>query len=90
MTLLVLILSWLLFGLAVGLIARVLYPGPQPMGFGMTAGVGVAGSFVGGMVGNLVAGLPLDAFHGAGIIGSVIGALIVMALIGFNARRANA
>jgi hypothetical protein len=41
------VLGWIVFGLIIGLIARAIMPGAQPMGFMLTALLGVAGSFVG-------------------------------------------
>ena len=82
MMILALVLSWLLFGLVVGLLARAIYPGSQPMGLLTTAGLGIVGSFAGGLLGNLVVGRPAFAFHGAGLLGSVIGALLVMIITG--------
>ena len=43
-----------LIGLAVGALARFLLPGPDPMSLPSTAGFGIAGSIVGGMVGRLI------------------------------------
>jgi uncharacterized membrane protein YeaQ/YmgE (transglycosylase-associated protein family) len=90
MMLVVLLVSWVVFGFLVGLIARALYPGTQAMGFGTTVGLGIVGSFAGGLIGNLLAGQPATYFHGAGIIGSVIGALVVMALVGVLTRARHA
>ena len=52
---LLMIVSWIVFGFLVGLIARAIYPGSQPMGLLMTTVLGVVGSFVGGTIANLVA-----------------------------------
>lgn len=82
----VLVLSWLFFGLIVGLIARVLAPGAQSMGLFATICVGLAGSVTGGILGNVFMGVPVLGFHGAGMIGSVLGALVVLALIGLTRR----
>lgn len=84
----IMVLSWLAFGFVVGAIARALFPGTQPMGIFGTTGLGVVGSVVGGLVGNVVAGVPIQSIHPAGFIGSVLGALLVMALLGFSTRRA--
>ncbi len=81
------ILSWLAFGFLVGAIARALFPGTQPMGLLGTAGLGVVGSVTGGLIGNLIAGAPVLSFHTAGFIGSVLGALLVMVLLGYSTRR---
>lgn len=42
------LLGWLLYGLVVGLLAKLLHPGEDPVGFVPTIGIGIAGSFVGG------------------------------------------
>jgi uncharacterized membrane protein YeaQ/YmgE (transglycosylase-associated protein family) len=81
------ILVFIVFGFVVGLIARALMPGRQSMGFIMTALLGIAGSFAGGFVGNLMSGRDASAFTPAGIIGSVAGALLVLAVLGGLARR---
>ena len=81
-----LIISWILFGGIVGLIARAIFPGPQGMGAWATIGLGIVGSFVGGVVANLVFGGEVFAMHAAGWIGSILGALIVLALMGFSSR----
>lgn len=87
---LVMIFTWLIFGFLVGGLARAIYPGPQPMSIVATTGLGVLGSFMGGLLGNLLFHMPILAFHPAGLVGSVLGALIVMAIAGFSVRRAHA
>lgn len=81
------IIGWIIFGLIVGALARFLMPGPQPMGLLFTIGLGVAGSFVGGAIGNLVRGIPLTEPRPAGWIGATIGALLVLFIYGRMARR---
>src|SRR5689334_624329 len=44
------IISWMVFGLVIGLIARMLYPGRQAMGIFATMLLGIAGSLVGGFI----------------------------------------
>ena len=84
----VMLISWLLFGLIVGLVARAIFPGTQSMGLLGTAGLGIAGSFVGGILGNLFYGGPLMTAQASGWIGSIIGALIVIGALGAIGRRA--
>jgi uncharacterized membrane protein YeaQ/YmgE (transglycosylase-associated protein family) len=80
-------LIWfLLFGLVVGLIARALMPGTQKMGIIKTTLLGALGSFVGGLIGNLITGDPFGRVHSAGWIGSIIGALLIMAIFGRGRR----
>jgi uncharacterized membrane protein YeaQ/YmgE (transglycosylase-associated protein family) len=81
------ILSWIVFGLVVGFIARAITPGSQPMSVPGTILLGVAGSFVGGLVGNLLSGNPALQLHAAGFIGSVLGAIAVLVLMSFAWRR---
>jgi uncharacterized membrane protein YeaQ/YmgE (transglycosylase-associated protein family) len=85
-----LVVSWLVFGLVVGLLARVLYPGPQSMGLFATALLGIVGSFVGGALGNFVVGVDILTPHPAGIVASIIGALLVLALLSLQRGTASA
>lgn len=71
------ILIWLLIGLIAGGLARFLVPGEDPMGFFGTMLLGLIGSLVGGFLGNLVSDGELDV-TAAGLIGSVIGAVIAL------------
>ena len=76
------LLAFLVFGLVIGLIARALMPGQQPMGILLTTGLGIAGSFLGGLIVSLATHHPLDQLHAAGFIGSVVGALFLLLLVG--------
>jgi uncharacterized membrane protein YeaQ/YmgE (transglycosylase-associated protein family) len=69
------IIGWLLFGLIVGAIARLLMPGRDPGGWIVTILLGIAGSFVGGFLGTALFGSPGGM---AGWIGSIIGAIILL------------
>jgi len=72
-------ISWAVFGLVIGLIARMLYRGGQPMGFIATMILGIVGSMLGGFLSYLFGFRPEDgAFRGAGWIMSIVGALIVV------------
>ena len=66
-------------GIVVGLIARWIMPGAQSMGLLMTGVIGIAGSFIGGFIARLFS-KPADGavVHPAGIILSVVGALILL------------
>ena len=48
------ILGWLIVGLIIGALARLIVPGRNPMGCFMTALLGIAGSVVGGFIGRLI------------------------------------
>lgn len=75
------LLLFLVFGFVVGLLARALLPGRQSMGLIMTAVLGMVGSFLGGLVGNMITGDPIGTVHAAGLLGSVLGAIIVLAVV---------
>jgi uncharacterized membrane protein YeaQ/YmgE (transglycosylase-associated protein family) len=63
-------------GLVVGALARLALPGPDPMGIGMTILVGIAGSFIGGIIMAL-----LFRRNGAGIVVSVACATLIVYLM---------
>ncbi|RLV57317.1 GlsB/YeaQ/YmgE family stress response membrane protein [Aeromicrobium phragmitis] len=77
------LLVFLVVGLIAGFIARAVVPGDDSMGIIGTLILGVVGSFVGGALGSLLSGEGFDITNAAGIIGSVIGAILV--LIAYNA-----
>jgi len=76
------ILLFIVFGLVVGLLARAIMPGNQRMGILMTTGLGVAGSFIGGFLSSLFTNHRVTDLHTAGLIGSVIGAIALLAIAG--------
>jgi uncharacterized membrane protein YeaQ/YmgE (transglycosylase-associated protein family) len=75
------IIWYIIVGFIVGLIARAVMPGAQHFGFIMTTLLGIGGSIVGGLIGRLFSKPePGSAFHPAGFIMSIIGAIIVLFL----------
>jgi uncharacterized membrane protein YeaQ/YmgE (transglycosylase-associated protein family) len=64
----------LLFGLVVGALARLALPGPDPMGIFATIGLGLAGSFLGGVIAHIFLGT------GGGIIFAVLAATLLLYL----------
>lgn len=70
----------ILVGFVVGLVARAVMPGTQSLGLILTAVLGVAGSFLAGFIGQALGWY--QAGQGAGFIGSVLGALIVLFVYG--------
>jgi uncharacterized membrane protein YeaQ/YmgE (transglycosylase-associated protein family) len=67
-------------GFVVGLVARAVMPGTQSLGLILTALLGIAGSFLFGFLGQAVGWY--QAGEGAGFIGSVVGALILLFVVG--------
>ena len=79
----------LVIGIVAGFLARLLVPGRDPMGFWATVLLGIIGSFVGGLLGYVLFGHDLDegAIQASGVIGSIIGAVIVLLLYRAMNRR---
>ncbi len=78
------IIGFLVFGLVVGLLARAIMPGRQPMGWLATALLGMVGSLVGGLLGRAIFGNGNAAdttglgFTPGGLISSIVGAVLVL------------
>ncbi len=77
------IIVLLIVGFIVGAIARLLMPGRDPLGILGTIVLGIAGSFVGGFLQNLIQyhSLSVHSFHTVGLIGSIIGAWVLLLLL---------
>jgi uncharacterized membrane protein YeaQ/YmgE (transglycosylase-associated protein family) len=80
------IIAWIIFGFVIGLLARAIVPGRQSMGFIMTTLLGVGGSLIGGLVASAVTGSPLYEIRGAGFLGSLIGAVLLLVIAGVALR----
>jgi uncharacterized membrane protein YeaQ/YmgE (transglycosylase-associated protein family) len=74
-----------LIGLVVGFIARALHPGKDSIGFIMTAVLGIAGSFAATFLGQAMGWYKEG--QEAGFIMSVIGAVVLLVIYGFIARK---
>jgi uncharacterized membrane protein YeaQ/YmgE (transglycosylase-associated protein family) len=72
------ILGWILFGFVVGLIARALMPGRDPLGLIGTTVLGILGAVVAGWLGEAFGWYGIE--DGAGFVASTIGAVIVLAI----------
>jgi uncharacterized membrane protein YeaQ/YmgE (transglycosylase-associated protein family) len=74
------ILWLILIGFVAGVIAKFLHPGPsnEPSGFILTTLLGIAGSFVATYLGQALGWY--QAGEGAGLIGAVVGAIIVLVI----------
>jgi uncharacterized membrane protein YeaQ/YmgE (transglycosylase-associated protein family) len=72
------ILGWILFGLIVGLLAKLLMPGRDPGGIIVTIALGIVGAMVGGFAGQLLGFY--QAGEGAGYFMATLGAVLVLFL----------
>lgn len=77
----------ILIGFVVGMLAKMLTPGKDPSGFFITAIIGIAGSLL-ATYGGQALGL-YSAGEPAGFIGSLVGAVILLVLYHFIARRSS-
>lgn len=78
-------ISAILIGLIIGIIAKFLMPGKDPGGWVVTILIGLVGSFIGTYLGQML-GWYRDG-EPAGFIGSVVGAMILLALYRLVAKR---
>ncbi len=77
------LISWMICGLIVGLIARLLVPGRQKMGFVMTMLTGIAGALVGGFLYSMFQGpaarpFAMDQDNWYGWTVSILGAMLLV------------
>ena len=72
------ILAWIVLGLIAGAIAKALMPGKDPGGIIVTMLLGVAGAFIAGYIGHSLGWYAVG--EGPGIIASIVGAFILLAL----------
>lgn len=79
------IVGWIVFGLIVGLLAKLFHPGRDPGGFIITILIGIAGSLLGGFIGRAI-GL-YGPNQGAGMLMSIVGAILLLVLYHAFARR---
>ncbi len=79
------IISMIIVGFIVGLLARAIMPGDQKMGWILTAILGIVGAFVAGYLGQAMGWY--QPGQGAGWIGSIVGAIIVLFIYGMIAKR---
>jgi uncharacterized membrane protein YeaQ/YmgE (transglycosylase-associated protein family) len=77
----------IIIGFVAGIVAKFLHPGSsnEPSGFILTAALGIAGSFVATYLGQALGWY--HAGEGAGFIGAVVGAIIVLVVWGFLAPK---
>ncbi|MGB5686298.1 MAG: GlsB/YeaQ/YmgE family stress response membrane protein [Candidatus Electrothrix sp.] len=77
------ILSWIVMGLIVGVLAKFIMPGKDPGGLIVTILIGIAGAFVGGFVGSFFGLGTFTGFNVGSILLAVGGSLLLLALYRF-------
>lgn len=68
------LIALFVWGLVVGALARLALPGPDPMSIPMTAGLGIGGSLLGGLVARIFLG------YGGGLVFAFLGSLLLLYL----------
>ncbi|MDO5614578.1 MAG: GlsB/YeaQ/YmgE family stress response membrane protein [Cruoricaptor ignavus] len=81
------IITWIIFGLIAGALAKMIMPGNQNMGWLMTIILGIVGAFVGGFLGSLIGLGNVDSFNFGSMALAVAGSLIVLWLYGKATKR---
>ncbi len=73
------LLSWILFGLIAGLLARILLPGKDPGGCVVTVVVGIVGALLGGALATALGFGGISGFDGRSLAVAVGGSLVLLA-----------
>ncbi|MCT2529535.1 GlsB/YeaQ/YmgE family stress response membrane protein [SAR92 clade bacterium H921] len=71
-------LSWILFGLLAGILAKIIMPGKDGGGFIVTAFLGIAGAFLGGWLGSFFGLGSTGNFSVGSLLTAVVGALVLL------------
>ena len=77
------ILSWIVFGLIAGAVAKLIKPGDDPGGWIVTILIGIAGAFVGGYVGSFLGLGTVTGFNIGSILLATGGAILLLLLYRF-------
>lgn len=79
------VIGWIVFGLIVGVVGKLLMPGKDPGGFFATVAIGIIGSLFGGMLGRMLGLYNQD--DPVGFVMAVIGAVVFLWLYRIITRR---
>jgi len=78
-------LGWIVFGLIVGAVAKLVMPGRDPGGIVVTMGLGILGAMLGGWIGQALGMYRQE--EPVGFVMATVGAIIVLSLYRFAVRR---
>ncbi|HET7371452.1 MAG TPA: GlsB/YeaQ/YmgE family stress response membrane protein [Gammaproteobacteria bacterium] len=84
------IITWIVFGLIAGAVAKLLMPGKDPGGFIVTTLLGVVGAIIGGFIGTAVGLGGVTGFNLGSFIIAVLGAIALLILYRLLVRRGRA
>ena len=80
------VISWIIFGLIAGILAKWIMPGAYQIGFVMTTVLGIVGAVVGGYISTFFGKGRVDGFNFGSFVVAVIGAIVVLFLAGIFAK----
>lgn len=80
------VISWVIFGLIAGILAKWIMPGAYQIGFVMTIILGIVGAVVGGYISTFFGKGKVDGFNFGSFVVAVIGAIVVLFLAGVFAK----
>ncbi|HET6756864.1 MAG: GlsB/YeaQ/YmgE family stress response membrane protein [Burkholderiales bacterium] len=72
------IISWIIFGLIAGAIAKLIMPGDDPGGFIVTILLGVAGALIGGFIGTALGFGEVTGFNFGSFVIAIVGAFVLL------------
>lgn len=72
------IISWIIFGLIAGAIAKLIMPGDDPGGFIVTILLGVAGALIGGFIATALGFGDVTGFNFASFVVAIVGAIVLL------------
>jgi len=81
------ILSWIILGLIVGVVAKLVMPGDDPGGFIVTILLGIAGALLGGFLGTYFGMGDVTGFNMMSLLLAVAGSLVLLVLYRLVVRR---
>ncbi|WAW10160.1 GlsB/YeaQ/YmgE family stress response membrane protein [Oxalobacter vibrioformis] len=84
------IISWIVFGIIAGALARFIRPGADSMGIIVTMLLGIAGAVVGGWISTFFGFGTVDGFNLGSFVVAVIGALVVLFVWGLLTNKKQA
>ncbi|KUJ50711.1 GlsB/YeaQ/YmgE family stress response membrane protein [Chryseobacterium sp. JAH] len=74
------ILTWIIFGLIAGAIAKALHPGNDPGGWVITIIIGILGSMLGGWIGSMIFGVDVTGFNLSSFLVAIGGSVLLLAI----------
>ena len=74
------IITWIILGLIVGIIAKLLMPGKDPGGFIITVLIGIAGALIGGFISSAIGIGGVTGFNIQSLVISVLGSMVLLGI----------